>query len=245
MRNVFLACVVAFLAVSFHSTPRAFAGTGRPGLNNSVPGAKMIGIPLVDAIAYLHDVSTANINVDWKALEAANVGKDTPININLRNVSLAKVLSLVLSQAGGGGDLLTYYVHGNVIEITTREVADKQILVVAYYVDDLLSLDDTFDYTVLNSFSPSPSGGGGGSSGGGGGGTSSIFGGSSGSQNSSQNPAATKQQKADNLIKLIEKMIKPEVWKDNGGNSQIQYFNGNLVVAAPRSVQELIGGPVN
>jgi hypothetical protein len=31
----------------------------------------------------------------------------------------------------------------------------------------------------------------------------------------------------------------------NGGKGTIRFFNGNLIVTAPRSVHEAIGGPVD
>ena len=33
-----------------------------------------------------------------------------------------------------------------------------------------------------------------------------------------------------------------EMWRDNGGTAAIRYFNGHLIVTAPRSIQEAIGG---
>ena len=41
---------------------------------------------------------------------------------------------------------------------------------------------------------------------------------------------------------LIKELVQPEVWVDAGGSAQIRYFNGNLIVTAPRSVHEAIGG---
>ncbi len=233
----------ALLAVLVSATAQTFAGTARSAINSVLPQTKLLGTPLSEAIGFIRDVSGANINVDWKALEAINISKETQVNVNLRNARVGKILSQVLAEASGS-DLLTYYIDGDIIEITTRAEADKKLVVVVYYVDDLLSLDDTFNYSALNSFSPASSGGGSGGSGGGSSGSSAIFSGGSANQ-SNTNDAATKDQKAKNLIKLIETMIRPEVWKDNGGAAQIEYFNGNLIIAAPRSVHELIGGPLN
>ena len=78
-----------------------------------------------------------------------------------------------------------------------------------------------------------------GGSGGGGGGSQSLTTNSKGSQ------TKTTDQKAMDLIKLIETVVRPEVWRDNGGSASMEYLNGNLIVTAPRSVQEAIGGPVD
>jgi hypothetical protein len=34
------------------------------------------------------------------------------------------------------------------------------------------------------------------------------------------------------------------VWRQNGGPASIRFFNGTLIVTAPRSVHEAIGGPL-
>jgi hypothetical protein len=131
--------------------------------------------------------------------------------------------------------LLTYFIDQNVVEITTRLVADQQLITVVYYVQDLLQPNETFNYTVSNI--------GGGSAqvtGGGGGGGSSTL---SNNQNGSQ--GKTSADKADELIKLIETVVRPEIWRDNGGTASMAYLNGNLIITAPRSVQEAIGGPVD
>lgn len=68
--------------------------------------------------------------------------------------------------------------------------------------------------------------GGGGGTGGGGGGTGSNLG--------------NAEERAEELIELITEVIRPDVWQVNGGTATIRYFNGNLVVNAPRSVHELL-----
>jgi hypothetical protein len=54
----------------------------------------------------------------------------------------------------------------------------------------------------------------------------------------------TKQERADDLVTLVRETIRPEIWKENGGTAAVRYYNGNLIVTAPRSVQEAIGGPL-
>ena len=93
--------------------------------------------------------------MDWKALEAINISKSTEINLNLHDVSAGKVLSLILSQAGPG-DLLTYYIDQNVVEITTRAIADQKMITVVYYVMDLLQPNDTFNGTIQNATAAGP-----------------------------------------------------------------------------------------
>jgi hypothetical protein len=206
--------------------------TARDLLAARLPSAKLDNVSLADTIDFLRDVAGVNVTVDWKALEALNISKSTEINLNLHDVSAGKVLSLVLSQAGPG-DLLTYYIDQDVIEVTTRAIADQKMITVVYYVMDLLQPNDTFNYAIQNI-----SGGSAQIAGSGGGGGSQVL--TSNGQNTSQgNTMATKAQA---LIKLIETVVRPEIWRDNGGPASMEYWNGNLIVTAPRSVQDAIGG---
>ncbi len=51
--------------------------------------------------------------------------------------------------------------------------------------------------------------------------------------------------KANELVQLIVETVTPSIWVQNGGKGTIRFFNGNLIVTAPRSVHEAIGGPVD
>jgi hypothetical protein len=209
------------------------ASRARDLLEKRMPTAKLDNVSLADALDYIRDVVGVNINVDWKALQAANVTKDTLINLQLHDVSAAKVLSLILQEAGPG-DLLTFYIDRNVVEVTTRSVADAQMITCVYYVMDLLQPNPVFNYAIQGI-----QGGTAQVTGTGGSGTSTL------QQGTNQSQGNTMATQAQALIKLIETVVRPEVWRDNGGTASMDYWNGNLVVTAPRSVQEAIGGPVD
>jgi hypothetical protein len=246
-RSTVLAGMV--LGLAFFA-PALSASPVRQQLAQRLPELRFQGITLNDAIDFIRDVSGANLAVNWKALEGINVNRDTPINIHLAGVSMRKALEMVLNDAGGG-DALTYYVDEGVIEITTRELADRSMVTRVYPVEDLLM--EIPDFTDAPNFSIDASqnqgGGGGGGQplgqGGGGGGqttvTNQLFvNANQASQN--KNQGTTKAQRAQDLVDLIEAIIYPDIWKDAGGTASIRYFNGMLVITAPRSVQEAIGG---
>jgi hypothetical protein len=224
------------LLVGFAQPTFAAGADARATLNKRLPAAKLDNVPLADAIDFLRDISGLNVIVDWKSLEAINITKSTQINLNLHDVATGKVLSLMLAEAGPG-DLLTYYIDQDVVQITTREVADQKMVTVVYYVMDLLQPNPQFNYTISNISGGSAQVTGGG----GGGGQNAITAGT----NSASSSGNTVQTQADALIKLIETVVRPEIWRDNGGQASMAYLNGNLVVTAPRSVQEAIGGPLN
>jgi uncharacterized membrane protein YgcG len=252
MRLLLGSVAVALFAAIFAMSPAtARAGTTNRQLDATLPELRLDGVSLADSIDFLRDVSDANIVVNWKALEEAGVSRDAPVTLHLRNISLRKAMQLILSEASGG-DKLSFTLDQGVIEITTQELADQKMFTCIYPVDDLIM--DVPDFTDAPDFSLSstsnntaqnPSG----SSGGvpqAGGVSSSPFGGSNGGGGANgTDQGKTKTERADDLIKLIEATVQPDIWKDNGGTASITYFNGNLIVTAPRSVQEAIGGSMD
>src|SRR5688572_20161461 len=162
-------CLIALL------TAFASAQDARPrtALARVVPDLDLTGVTLNDAIEFLRDVSGANIHVNWPALEAAGVGKDAQVNLHLRNTSLRKVLQLILREAGTG-DLLTYYIDDGIIEITTKELADQEMITRIYPVDDLIMEVPDFDNAPDFQLQGSTAGGGGGGG--------NIFGGTGGDE---------------------------------------------------------------
>jgi hypothetical protein len=219
-----------FLLTLFLIATPAFAEvSARQALNTTLPEVRFDNISITDAIDFVRDVTNVNIHVNWKALEAAGIGKDTTLNIRLRSVPMRKVLGLILSEAGSG-NLLTYYIDQNVIEVTTREIADKQLITKVYPVDDLIM--DIPDFDQPPNFQLQ------GSTAGGSGGNQQLF-------NSTQNNTQTmntRASRAQQLIDTIQATIQPEIWNTNGGTAAIRFYNGSLIVTAPRSVHEALGG---
>jgi hypothetical protein len=213
----------------------------RRSLDRPIPEIRFTGNSFSDCIDFLTDATGANIVVDWKALEAAKVTKDTPITLRLStSIRLRKVLTLMLDQAGGAG-VLTFYVDQGVLTITSQEQADKELITRLYPIQDLLfQHPDYNDAPTLsiqsNNATAGGGGGGGGASGGG------PFGGGGGGSTDTNNTSnnMTSQQRADEIIKLITDTVRPEIWKVNGGNATISFIRGNLVVSAPRSVHEML-----
>jgi uncharacterized membrane protein YgcG len=235
--------VCTTIAMLWLGNPASAAVSARRALSNTLPAVKLDGVTIADAIDFLRDVSGANIHVNWRALEGVGVGKDTQINVNLRNVALRKVMDLVINEAGAGVQL-AYYVDQGVIEVTTRELADKDLFTKVYPVQDLLVEVPDFagpDFNITSNNSSQTSGSGGG----GGGGGNGLFGGGSSSGTSRDEKVLTKTERAQQLIDVITSVVQPDVWQMNGGTAAIRFFNGNLIVTAPRSVHEALGGVVD
>lgn len=210
----------------------------RAALRSTIPQINVENQSLSKVLTYLRDISNTNLTVNWKALEGANVSKDTPVSLNLVDVSLNKALHLALDQASPSTPLV-FTISENVINITTQDEADKVMVTKVYIVDDLvmsppkITNPPTMD---LNNITRSGNTMAGSSSTSG-----SLLTDNSSNQNASED---SPQQKGEELVKLITQVIRPTIWSDNGGTATIKYFSGKLIVTAPVSVQEAIGGPV-
>jgi hypothetical protein len=196
-----------------------------------VPAVEFKQVPLADVFEFMRDTAGLNLYVNWPALEAAGIDRSIPISIRLRNIPLSKVLDLTLSQISAGRSAITWYVSDNIIYVTTRELADKDLITRIYPVRDLIVQVPNFEPPTFQI--------GAGSGGGGEGGGGSIFSGTGG--NPGGDDGTTELERGEKLVELIMMLVSPEVWVENGGYSRIRYFAGNLIVTAPRSVQAQIG----
>lgn len=242
---LFLAALGFSIFLSTPAPARADSAVNHQ-LSTRLPELNFQGVTLGDALDFLRDVSGANISVNWKALESAGLTRDAQVNLHLTGITLRKALDMILTEASGG-DTLSYVVDQGVIEITTRDLADHMMVTRVYPVEDLLMIVPDFtDAPQFSLDSQQNQGQGGGGGGGGQGGiqqggiTNNIFGSNTSTTNTEQ--VKTKAERAQELVELIEAVVSPDVWKDNGGNATIRYYNGMLVVTAPRPVQEAIGG---
>jgi hypothetical protein len=245
MERIRKIAVVCALTVLWWANPSHGALSPHKALDMVLPSVKLENVTIKDAMDYLRDVTGANIHVSWGALETAGIGKDTQVNIRLNSVSVRKVLDLLLKDAGAG-TALAYYVDSGVLEVTTREIADKDLIVKLYPVEDLLLDTPDFQGPQINLSSSSsssiPTLGQSGSSGGSSSGQSLFGSGGGGSNGQNSQQMTTKAERVTALITAITTTIQPEVWQANGGAATISFWDGQLIVSAPRSVHEQLGG---
>lgn len=238
------AAALAVGAVSFTSPARAPAGPLQAQLARTLPELKLDGVSLGDALDFIKDVSGVNLYVDWKTLEAAGVSRDTPINVRLRAVTLRKALNTIMAEAGGG-DQIAWTTDEGVVTITSKEKVNSTTYTRIYDIRDLLmeipDFTDAPNFDLQSTSTRGSAGGQGGGGGGGGGGSGGLFGSNSDS-NREQDKGKTKEERAEEILTLIKETISPDIWVDNGGTATIRYFNGSIVVRAPKYVQEAIGG---
>lgn len=230
--------IAPILALTFAAA--AFAETPPKDTLKPLNDVHFSATTLSDALDFLRDTSGANIEVDWKALGLVGISKDTPVSLRLKNVPLRVALKKTLESAAPG--LADFYVQQNVITVTTHDAADEQMVTRTIPVNDLLLDIPDFtgpklDLTQSNNNT---------NSGGGSRGQSSGSSSSSSSQslftqdNQSTVKQTTREEKATQIIDIIQSTIRPSVWDVNGGKAHIKYFNGSLIITAPVSVQDQI-----
>ena len=179
------------------------------------------GVPLDAFFDTLRDAGL-NLAINWPAIEAVGIDRATPVTLRLRNATARTLLTLALKQAGNGQ--LAWYVADGIVNVTTRELSDRALITRVYPVGDLL-------VTVPDFVTPSVQVGGGGTS------SSALIGSASSSARQDQSMAT----RGERLCDLVRTLVRPDVWIENGGVASVRYFGGNLIVTAPRDVQNLIG----
>lgn len=191
--------------------------------------------PLSDVIAFLRDYTGNNIVLDENALDAAGVSLDTPVTLQLEQVSLKSALNLMLRPMELG-----YLITDEVLLITSREQAENKLVTKVYPVADLVYPILDFNSASIGQGaaagslgSGSGGSGGGGGMGGGflstGGGIGTIASGP-GQSNSSPNRTAAAIQ----FEQLIKSAVgHPDQWDTSGGPGTIVPFGDKMVVTAP------------
>jgi len=232
--TVMALAVTAMPSVSFGQV------SARKALDAPIKQLTVDGVSLEKTLKYLRDVSGANFVINWKVLEQAGVTKDIIITLDVKDLSLRKMMRLVLDQASPNAQLV-FDASENVITVTTQEEADKHLVTKVYTVDDLL--------IQATNKQPPPMGLGvvnvnDGNGGVGMGGRAFDRPAESGHNGAEIGDSARKQKSGDELAALIRDAIRPNIWKENGGTASVRYAMGKLIVTAPISVQEAIGGPV-
>lgn len=96
--------------------------------------------PLEDLVAQLRQVAKINIAIDKRALDSCGVGTDTPVTFEAKPLKLRFALRHILSRLG-----LDVCVRDQVLLVTSCEESEKELVIEAYPVADLLGHSDGAD----------------------------------------------------------------------------------------------------
>ncbi|HEV8607164.1 MAG TPA: M56 family metallopeptidase [Tepidisphaeraceae bacterium] len=109
-------------------------------LDRRLPEVRFDKVAFSDAVDFLRDVTSANIFVNWKALEAAGIEKNAPVSARMRDIKFSKALTTLVNDVGGGAVKLGFEIDDGVIIISTAEELNKNTEVHVYDIRDLLAL---------------------------------------------------------------------------------------------------------
>lgn len=198
---------------------------------------------LVNVIDYFRNTTGVNFFVNWPALEAAGIEKDTPVSLLLTNVPADEALRLVLTQVSALNefDPVTYSIIEGIVTISTERDLNKTSELRLYDIRDLLvqipSFTDAPEFDLSEALSNTNSGGGGG---GGGGSGSGLFG---DTDEDEEQEFPTREELVESIITLMQDLIgRQEDWAAYGGDvSSVRELNGQLIVqSTPQNHREII-----
>jgi len=107
-------------------------------LDSRLPEVRLDQTGFNDAIQFIRDVTSANITVNWKAIESAGIPENAPVSARLRDVKLSTALTTILNNVSGG-DSLSYEIEDGVLTISTVEDLANHTVITVYDIRDLLS----------------------------------------------------------------------------------------------------------
>lgn len=200
-------------------------------------------VPFADVIEQLADAHKLNIIVNWHDLQLAGVDRNTPIDLRLPNeISLKKVLTEVLEQAGGGTVDVGFAVNDGTIKVATKNRLDQETYQAVYDIQDLLMEVPVFndapmtDLRQANQRAIKP--------------TEATRGdlpwryGDDDDDEREEDPGRRHRVKV--LMDLIQDNVLPDTWVDRGGTiGTMDEFNGQLVItqnsAGHQRIASLLG----
>jgi hypothetical protein len=205
------------------ATRPAAAAATRPTvaalLNRKFPEIRFRQATLAQAVEQLRERTGADFVVDWKALDAAGIGRGAPVDLVLYNVKLAKTLNILLDTQATPTSRLGYEADEGAIRITTAAaMAAGNVLTRAYDIRDLLARAPDAD-------------------------SAADGGGASATRPAGRAPGKTRAELAGEILTLVRETVAPDSWREAGGDvGSIKYEAGQLVVTqTPESHAELVG----
>lgn len=184
-------------------------------------------LPLGDVISFFRDVSGVNFHVNWRALEAVGVNKDSPVTLKAQNIALGRALDLVTDQLAVGVDKYSriyWVIDGGVVHISTGQELNREVRVKTFDVADLLMVIRDFPRRNRDSNVDDVDGNG------------SLFGDDDDDDsNDDQDEQETRAQREQKLIDVIKDTLGPEMWRPEGQGA-IRIWRNQLIIS-----QSLLG----
>jgi hypothetical protein len=222
------------------AAPTAVPSTGDPTRDNFLRLGRGITIKfeeqrLEDVMTYIGDFTGAELEVLWAdAQNADGLDPDQTLTLSAKNVSALTLLEKVLEKAQTEDQENTWQLSKyGAIQAGPKSRLNKFKRTEIYDINDLLVEIPRYDEVPtidLQSVLQSGQGGGG----------QSPF---RDDNEEDEEDRKSLQDKADEVVALITKIVEPQQWIDNGGDAgSIDQFRGTLIVTAPDYMHRQING---
>jgi hypothetical protein len=195
---------------------------------------------LEDIFKYIAEATGADFEVLWtddRSPEGFN--KDTPLSIEAKALPALTLLERIVTKAAAADDITggaTWQMtESGSMQIGPKSRLNKYKRVEVYSIEDLLldvpNFENAPDFNLQSVLQ----------SGQGGGGQSPFQDGANGQQDDQNRQ--TRDQKVQEVIDLITKLVETDQWVDNGGDgATITPFRGTLIIDAPDYVHRGVNG---
>lgn len=202
--------------------------------------AEFTEVRLEDVFSFIASATGAELDVLW--IDDQNpVGLDKEFivrGIKSRGLSGLQIIERVLSKVDAAGDITGgsqwQMADSGEIQIGPKERLNDFRRLEIYPITDLLTEIPEFSEAPDFDLNSAAQGGGGG-----GGTGQSPF---QSSENTSFS-GRTLDERADDLVALIVRLVEPEQWEQNGGSgATIEFFQGSLLVNGPDYVHRQLAG---
>ncbi|MCE5276591.1 MAG: hypothetical protein ABFD92_18950 [Planctomycetaceae bacterium] len=102
---------------------------------------------LADVVKTLRPELKMNFDVNWNALEASGVTKQTPVTMHASDITVAKALDLLVGQLSTGKaklDAVYWIVDEDVVTISTGAALNRETFTRTYQIGDMLAVTPSF-----------------------------------------------------------------------------------------------------
>lgn len=197
--------------------------------------------PARDVFNWWSSVTDVPLVIDWNGMALDGIDSEQSITMDLKTVPAKLLLKVIMRQASPEVELI-YEVTPWYVQVMTKRQANRNPVLLVYDVSDMVVTIPNFTNAprmdLNDALSNTNSGG---SSGGGSGSSSKLF----GDENEEDEDQPTKNERGQNIADMIRRTIEPDIWQENGGfYASARYYDGRLIVNAPRYVHQQIGMPV-
>lgn len=197
-------------------------------------------VPLQDVVTFISSIGELNTDVNWDSLDTIAIDRDTPVSLNLSNVTLETVLNRTLEKASEPDLPADWAIFDGVLTVASEEVLRRETVLEVYQIQDLiLRIPEPPPAPQFDLQTVFQAGGG---QGGGGGGQSPFQLNQQGQQQD-QEPI---EERIQPVVDVIRNNVDPTGWQDAGGTTgRIETFQGNLIITNTAKNHREIYGLLN